>query len=530
MPANGTPEPRRVARGRHWARALAGMAVLAVAIAACGGSPASTTSSAAGAGGGDGTLTIASGGAPSSLNPTLAALSVPVEWYSNLAYEPLIVQQANGKQSPGLALTWGYVGTGNVAFQLTLRPGVRFSDGSALTAAAVKASFEYYLAHSVEPEPLGPGVVVSATGPLTVKITLKVPDPELVGQLSQNSEMAWVISPTGLKNPSVLGNSTHGAGPYMLDAADTIANSKYVYVPNPYYFDKSAVHWKKIVINVITNPSSALAALATGQAQVMQGQYQLVGAAKADGLSITTVPATNGPVVMQAHISSANSPLASQSVRQALAYAIDRTAIQKAFYGSYATDDQELEGPGDTGYVAALAQRYTYDPAKAKSLLAAAGYPHGFTVTANCSPQLNMADLCEAVKSYWAKIGVNLQVSAPIESVWVSQLLSGKFDFTGIGDYESSAYNQTKGSYLPGLETGSYQIPGLAALFQAASGAPVGSDQATAAWAHIQQVEMDAATAIEVASPNQIIFSKNISGISFSPANPVPDPVDWQAG
>jgi hypothetical protein len=125
---------------------------------------------------------------------------------------------------------------------------------------------------------------------------------------------------------------------------------------------------------------------------------------------------------------------------------------------------------------------------------------------------------------------VNLQVSAPIQSLWVSQLISGKFDFTGIGDFESNAYNQTKGSYLPGLETGTYQIPGLTALFLAASAAPVGSAQAAADWAHIQQVEMNAATAIELASPSLIIFSKNVSGIKFSPANPVPDPVDWQAG
>jgi peptide/nickel transport system substrate-binding protein len=317
----------------------------------------------------------------------------------------------------------------------------------------------------------------------------------------------------------------------MLDTANTIANSKYVYVPNPYYYDKSAVHWNKVVINVITNPSSALAALATGQAQIMQGESQLVGAAKADGLNITTVPATNGPVLMQAHITSTSGPMASQTVRQALAYAIDRDAIQKAFYGTYATNDQELEGPGDVGYVASLAQKYTYNLAEARNLLAQAGYPHGFTISANCSPQLDMAQLCQAVKSDWAKIGVNLNVSAPIQNVWISQLLSGKFDFTGIGNFENSAYFQSKGNYLPGLETGTYQIPGLESAFQSASAAPVGSPQATAAWAQVQELEMNAATAIEVASPNLIIFStKNVTGIAFSPAQPIPYPLDWQQG
>jgi peptide/nickel transport system substrate-binding protein len=251
----------------------------------------------------------------------------------------------------------------------------------------------------------------------------------------------------------------------------------------------------------------------------------------ADGLNITTVPATNGPVLMQAHITSTSGPLGSQTVRQALAYAIDRDAIQKAFYGTYATNDQELEGPGDVGYVASLAQRYTYDPTKAKNLLAQAGYPHGFTTNAICSPQLDMAQLCQAVKSDWAKIGVNLNVSAPIQNVWISQLLGGKFDFTGIGNFENSAYFQSKGNYLPGLETGTYQIPGLESAFQAATAAPVGSSQATAAWAKVQDLEMNAATAIEVASPNLIIFStKKVTGIAFSPAEPIPYPLDWQQG
>jgi ABC-type transport system substrate-binding protein len=218
-------------------------------------------------------------------------------------------------------------------------------------------------------------------------------------------------------------------------------------------------------------------------------------------------------------------------VRQALADAIDRDAIQKAFYGTYATNDQELEGPGDVGYVASLAQKYTYNLSEAKNLLAEAGYPHGFTTNANCSPQLDMAQLCEAVKSDWAKIGVDLNVSAPIQNVWISQLLGGKFDFTGIGDFENSAFFQTKASYLPGLETGTYQIPGLESAFEAASAAPVGSAQATAAWAKVQEAEMNAATAIEVASPSLIIFStKHVTGISFSPAQPVPYPLDWQQG
>lgn len=519
--------PRRAVSGevmKEPSRLALALAAVAATLVLCGGGVAGASSS------NGGTLTIASGIAPSSLNPPQAAIAVPVQFYGNLAYEPLIVQDVNGAFSAGLATSWHYVGTGNTTFEMQLRPNVRFSDGSSMTAAAVKQSIEYYITNSLQPMPFGPNPVITTPGPLTVEITLTEADPILPYSFSQNSPGGWIISPIGVADPSSLGSTTHGAGPYMLDASATIANSKYVYVPNPYYYDKAAIHYQKVVIDVITNPSSALAALASGQAQVMQGESQLAAAAKGDGLTITTVPATNGPIVMQAHITSTSSPIANPKVRQALSYAINRNAIQKAFFGKYATDDEEMEGPGDTGYVPSLADEYSYDPAKAKKLLAEAGYPNGFPTNANCSPQLDQAVLCEAVKSYWAKIGVNLTVSAPIQSQWITQLIQGTFAWTGIGDFENSAYIQTKGSYTPGIETGTYEIPGLATLLTEASAAPVGSAKANGLWKQITTLEMNNVEAIEIASPSLIMFSKDVKGIAFSPGDPVPYVTQWRAG
>jgi hypothetical protein len=124
---------------------------------------------------------------------------------------------------------------------------------------------------------------------------------------------------------------------------------------------------------------------------------------------------------------------------------------------------------------------------------------------------------------------VNLDVSAPIQNVWVSQLEGGKFGFTGIGAFETTAVVQTRNDYVPNIETGSYALPGVAAEYQAAEAAPIGSAAAAAAWLTLQTTEMNAATAIVVATPNLLMFSaKNIKGISFSPAQPVPYPLDWR--
>jgi peptide/nickel transport system substrate-binding protein len=503
--------------------------VAGAGLAACSSPAASPTTTTNASGGG--TLTIASGIPPSDINPALSPDAVPEEWYDDLAYEPLIVHNPNGSFSPGLAVSWRYVGTGNTTFEINLRPGVRFSDGSRLTAAGVKQDIEYQLSGGQVGISLGKVNAIKVLGPLRLEISLAQSNAALPYLFTQNVDLGWIISPDGLAKPTELASSTHGAGPYMLDAAATIADSKYVYVPNPYYYDKTAVYWHKVIIEVITSPTAALAALATGQVQVMQGSTQLVAEAQSDGLHVLTAPGTNGPILMVPRITAASGPLLSPRVREALAYAVDRPAINGALFGKYSTVDEELEGPGDVGYVSSLADMYTYNLAKARQLLAAAGYPHGFSTSANCSPQLDLALVCSAVKADWAKIGVNLSVSAPIQDVWVSQLEGGKFGFTGIGAFETTAVVQTKNDFQPGLETGTYEIPGEAAAYQQANAAPIGSAAATAAWTKLQTLEMQSAAAIVVATPNLLMFTaKTITGVDFSPAQPVPYPLDWRKG
>jgi peptide/nickel transport system substrate-binding protein len=505
-----------------------GLIILGSAAAGCS-SPARNTTASAGSSTG-GTLTIASGIPPSDINPALSPDAVPEEWYDDLAYEPLIVHDSNGAFSPGLAVSWRYVGAGNTTFKIQLRPDVRFSDGSRLTATGVKQDIEYELSTGEVGSYLGQ-ISIKVLGPLSLEIILAQSNAALPYLLTQNVDLGWMISPDGLAKPTALASSTHGAGPYMLDTAETIADSKYVYVPNPYYYDKAAIYWHKVVIDVITSPTAALAALATGQVQVMQGSTQLVSTAKADGLDILTSPGTNGPILMVPRITASSGPMLSQQVREALAYAVDRPAINQALFGTYSTVDEELEGPGDVGYVSSLADMYSYNLTKARQLLAAAGYPHGFSTSANCSPQLDMALVCEAVKTDWAKIGVNLTVSAPIQDIWISQLESGSFGFTGIGAFETTSVVQTKNDFEPGLVTGTYAIPGLAAAYQQANAAPIGSAAANKAWTRLQTLEMKSAAAIVVATPNLIMFTaKNIQGVDFSPAQPVPYPLEFRQG
>ena len=71
----------------------------------------------------------------------------------------------------------------------------------------------------------------------------------------------------------------------MIDPSATVLDSKYTFIPNPYYFDKSQQHWSKIVDLVIGTPSSLLQALQTGEVEAMFGDSTTDGPAKRDGFN-----------------------------------------------------------------------------------------------------------------------------------------------------------------------------------------------------------------------------------------------------
>src|SRR5262249_44483319 len=183
-----------------------------------------------------------------------------------------------------------------------------------------------------------------------------------------------------LRSPAQLGTRTFGAGPYTLDPAQTVTGDHYTYVPNPRYHDKAAVHWKKVVVRIITDPQSMLNALKTGEVQVGNGDATTIGAARQAGLTIASAPLLWTGVTLADRGGKVARALADVRVRQALNYATDRKAIVNALFPGTGTPTSELTVPRGYGYDSALTNAYPYDPGKAMQLLAAAGYPHGFTL------------------------------------------------------------------------------------------------------------------------------------------------------
>jgi len=402
----------------HHISATLAAAVLAVALTLV------LAGTAAGTGQAGGTLTIATSASPSTLDP--ASGQNAYSPYYDLAYDPLIIKAPDGSYKPCLALSWKY-GPRNKSFSIKLRPGVRFSDGTRLTAQAVKS---WVLHAKALPGGYG-GTYFSAlsdikvTGPLSLTLLFNTPTPLLELDFSQFLEMGMIGSAKAVA-ANTLSANTDGAGPYMLDKGASVTGDHYTYVPNPYYWNKGAVHWKKVVVRVITNPTTALSALETGQVQVALGQpVSSVGAATKGGLK-NSAPLT---LFLALSLNDRNGKVAPAlgdvRVRQALNYAIDRKAVAAVVGAGLGRPTDQMAVPGDDSYDPKLDNAYPYDPARAKQLLAAAGYGKGLTLSALVWQGVGQDTMAQAMAGELAKVGVTLNLDIRSDVGDYFQRLSG---------------------------------------------------------------------------------------------------------
>jgi peptide/nickel transport system substrate-binding protein len=405
------------------ATALAAVALITLAgcgSSSSGGSTSTTTTTRSG------TFTVGMGEAATTMDPT----SVAPAAFAYYDYDPLIHEEPDGSFVPDLALSWGYVGSGNKEFQVNLRHGVRFSDGSTMTATAVKNSLDYYVANkNADQQYAGPVSSVTTDGEWTVLIHYSAPFPDAVLSLTQDWDFGNILGPKGIADPSSLANSSDGAGEYVLQPAETVAGTVYTSTPNPYYWNQSAIKFDKVVIKPFTSESAEIAALQSGQIDFAQNiAASEVATVQSAGDKVSDGPSTWSSLMLENRVSG---PLANVKVRQALQYAIDRAAIVKAIYYGYGSPQEQWAIQGLNGYISGDANQFPYDPAKAKQLLAAAGYPNGFSISMLDVAALDKNGvLAQAVASDLEAVGVKVTIteSEGTFATLQSELFSKKYD------------------------------------------------------------------------------------------------------
>jgi peptide/nickel transport system substrate-binding protein len=368
--------------------------------------------------------------APVSLNPALGGTSESDVVFGALDYDSLIYQNGNGTYTGDLATAWSYKrGSHNEDFDMTIRKGAKFSDGSAVTPAAVVNSLEYFKkADGPQSSYLAALTSAKASGG-KVELKFSAPTPDLPFLLSQEENAGQIIGPKGIADPKSLTTTSDGAGPYVLSSSQSIANSSYAFTLNSHYWNLAALHYKTIIVKVISDPQTAISSAQAGQID-----------------ALTSLPTTEGPAVESAGLNeyaepfsiatlipmqrSGNSPLAKVQVRQAINDSVDRAALAKGLGGTGSVPTDEVALPGTTGYDPSLSHAYTYSIAKAKKLLAQAGYPHGFKLTVLDTLALDPnGDIGAELKSELARIGITLTITeTPSPAQFVPAALSKKYD------------------------------------------------------------------------------------------------------
>jgi peptide/nickel transport system substrate-binding protein len=466
---------------------LAAVLAVAAALLAAAGCSANSTQPGTATGRG-GTLTVGTDFSSASLDPAQGdAGTGPV--YLDPLYAPLLKFTPDGQLQGVLATSWGYAGPDSKIFRITLRAGVTFSDGTPVNGAAVAASIKHFEAGS-NGGWLQDCPAVTAPTALTVQIACSRPDPDIAQVLTEKLLGGDIVAPSSLARPATLATDPVGAGQYTLDTAQTVTGSVYTYVANPRYFDQEAIHWDKIVVKYLPNASSALDALRSGQIQELWTvDPQTLTAAAADGTQFSS-SALGFEGVNLADRSPANgNPLGSLQVRQALEYAVNRPAIVKALYGNTpgaAATEQTAIPSEPSAWNPAVNSYYPYDPAKARQLLAQAGYPHGFTI--KVEDQGDDALLTQAVIGYWNSIGVRATVTADTTVTgWTSNVLSKNFPAMGFAYGGLPMYLQAINFFEPGANVFnpfSTDDPAVNALISTAIIAPAA--QQNADWQKVQ--------------------------------------------
>ncbi|CAN5415169.1 ABC transporter substrate-binding protein [soil metagenome] len=389
---------------KHLTTAVAVVAI-AAGLVACKGEKTSGNVAAT-------TITVGVQRGPSSFDPLRSVWGGQYQMYMLPVYETLIKQKPDGTYAPGLATEWGYVDSTKLKFQLKLRENVKFSDGATVVnAAAVKQNLDRLttVTGPMTGELASTLKAVEAPDDKTVIIELSKPNPDLERIISQ--VVGMIVNPNALKDGDALARTPAGAGPYVLDTAATIVNDTYVFTKNSNYYAADTYAYEKITMKIYSDPNAMLTALQSGVAQLGYGSPDNVDAAQKSGLQVVTQPTNVFHIVLSDRNGELSPALKDQRVRQALNYAVDRDAILKTVYRGQGSVTGQIFGPNTEAFDPAL-KAYAYDPAKARQLLADAGYPNGFTFSiAVFFPQRDN-DYVQAVADYLSKVGVTMNIAS----------------------------------------------------------------------------------------------------------------------
>lgn len=403
---------------------LAGMILL---LTACGGDTTGTgntteTDDTGGTAAKD-TLVVAVNAGPVDLDPhgTTDQNTYDVRYQ---IYEGLIYVDAAGDIQPQLATDWEW--EDDTTLLLTLRQGVTFQNGSTFDAEDVFYSLERaressYTSAYIEEVDLEASEI---TEDGNVRLVLTVPQSAFLSRLDrvmmidketweENGEEAM------LKNPV-------GTGAYML--TNWVSDDRVEFDAYPGYWGGEP-YFKHLMFRIIPESASRALEIEAGTVDVsLTVQAADIGVLEAnEDISIYTIPSY---MITYLGFDCTKAPYDNVKVRQALSYALDRQTICDLVYESLATPaDAGRLSEVYWGYAGDELPHYTYDPEKARELLAEAGYADGFDMSLMVSEsEQDQIDMSEIIQNQLGEVGIRVTIDVTENATYLDTIVEGGFD------------------------------------------------------------------------------------------------------
>ena len=515
------------------AGAVLAAGLLAAALAACGGSSPSASSGSGSASGPSGTLTI------SNEQGTLWTCSFNPFNPSNLAqgvtfgqvYEPLAFVNTlqSGKATPWLATAWAW-SDGNKMLTFTIRNGVKWNDGTPMTAADVAFTFNLMKKFPTLDLNSAWSVLSSVTqqGNKVVMTFKNAAVPYFYYIADQTPIVPQHVWSTIANPVSYADANPVGTGAFTVNPCSA---QNITYVANPHYWQPGEPKLAKVLYPAFTSNDPANTYLATGQAQ-WGSQFipniESFYTSKSPDNHYWFPPIANVTLIPNLTVPGLNNA----AVRQAMAYAIDRNRVSQI--GEYG-----YEPPANqTGIVtptfsswedtsAASQYDYTYNPAKAKQILTSAGFkmgsngifaspsgkPLSFTVI-NIGGYSDWVASMQVIQQDLKTVGIQITTDNLSQNDFLSRLYNG--------DYQL-AYNNQQGGPSPYYEFRQW--------LYSANSAPIGK-QAASNWERYSNPATDAlinqyATTTSKAQQQQIVDQLQQVLLKDVPFIPVTEEVAW---
>lgn len=390
---------------RLTAIAAAGIA-LGLALTGC-------SSSSGGAAGKDATIAIGSLYEPTNLSNVDGGGQGVNEAFQDNVYEGLFRLGDDGKVTPLLAKSYEASDDG-LTYTFTLRSGVRFHSGAALTSKDVKSSIERVTAEDSQS---------SRKSSLAVVEDIETPDDDtVVVHLSQRSisfvynlSYVWIV-PAAEKS---LKTEEDGTGPYTLGTWKR--GSSLTLEPFARYWGKKPSNGG-VEFDYFTSASTLSNALASGRVDVITSiqSPDALSRFTADTSKYTVSEGDSTTKELLA-FNDAKGPFTDTTLRRAISAAIDRKALLKAIWGDYGTVNGSMVPPTDPWYQD-LTSVNAYDPTKAEELLAESGHADGFTFTLDTPTYDPHPAVAQYLQSALKKVGVTVEINSISADEWYTKV------------------------------------------------------------------------------------------------------------